>query len=158
MLVTVTGAGGKVVYSNESGGVEPSLQRMALLHPGAGQWWVDDQVLTSQSTSGVKVHVGTGCDRQLALGRSEPHGEGREHRSAVRHQRAQRAGRQPLRQSPEQRAGVRRRRARRQGRGRRPRSGQRASCSLGRVAPVQIFLVGNPAGAKIELTAVPTAV
>jgi hypothetical protein len=64
VLVQITGAHGKVSYSNETGGLEASLQRMALLRPGQGAWWVDDQVLTSQSATGVKLRVGTGSAPQ----------------------------------------------------------------------------------------------
>jgi hypothetical protein len=158
VLVNVTGAGGKVLYTNESGGVEASLQRMALLHPGDGEWWVDDQVLTSQSTSGVKVRVGTGSTVRsngsvpvLAAkaghvsqqaGISVLSGELVNHSNkaqskvpvfaaAVREGKVVAAGRAVVSELP--------------GRS-------------GAPAPFQIFLIGNPAGAKIELTAVPTAV
>jgi hypothetical protein len=60
VLVNVTGARGKVLYSNEAGGLEASLQHMGLLRGHQSAWWVDDQVLTSQHTTGVKVKVGTG--------------------------------------------------------------------------------------------------
>src|SRR6476646_8386512 len=60
VLVNVTGAAGKALYTNKTGGVEASLQRMALLRPHQSAWWVDDQVLVSQSPTGVKVRVGTG--------------------------------------------------------------------------------------------------
>jgi hypothetical protein len=62
VLVNVTGAGAgaKVLYSNEAGGLEASLQHMGLLRGHQSAWWVDDQVLTSQHTTGVKVKVGTG--------------------------------------------------------------------------------------------------
>jgi hypothetical protein len=62
VLVNVTGTGGKSLYSNETGGVEASLQRVSVLRPHQGEWWVDDQVLTSQSATGVKVRVGTGTE------------------------------------------------------------------------------------------------
>ncbi len=58
--VNVAGSAGKVLYSNEAGGLEPSLQHVALLRAHRSAWWVDDQVLSSQHTTGVKLRVGTG--------------------------------------------------------------------------------------------------
>jgi hypothetical protein len=58
LLVQVTGAKGKVVYSNATG-AEPLLQRVTLLPAHATIWWVDDEVLTSQTASAAKVTVGT---------------------------------------------------------------------------------------------------
>lgn len=58
--VSVSGKGGKVLYSNATGEQESSLQHVALLRPAQSVWWVDDQVLTSQPTTGVKVSIGTG--------------------------------------------------------------------------------------------------
>jgi len=60
LLVNVTGKGGKLLYSNKAGGVEPSLQRIALLRPHQSAWWVDDQVLTSQPALAAKLRVGSG--------------------------------------------------------------------------------------------------
>jgi hypothetical protein len=60
VLVDVTGTGGKLLYSNDASGLEASLQRLPLLRPKQGEWWVNDQVLSSQSASAVKVRVGTG--------------------------------------------------------------------------------------------------
>ncbi|HEY4997483.1 MAG TPA: hypothetical protein VII03_05760 [Solirubrobacteraceae bacterium] len=60
LLVSVTGKGGKVIYSNEAAGVEASLQRIALLRAHQSAWWVDDQVLTSQPALAAKLRVGSG--------------------------------------------------------------------------------------------------
>jgi hypothetical protein len=60
VLVNVTGAGGKVVYSNATGGAEPLLQRVTLLRAQTSTWWVDDEVLTTGTASAAKVRVGTG--------------------------------------------------------------------------------------------------
>ncbi len=157
VLVNVTGAGGKVVYTNESGGVEASLQRMALLRPGQSAWWVNDQVLSSQSTRGVEVRVGTGAT--VRSGASVPvlatktghisqqagisvlSGELVNHSStaqskvpvfaaAVRNGKVVAAGRAVVSELPGH---------------------------AGASVPFQIFLVGNPAGARIELNAVPAS-
>lgn len=60
LLVSVTGKGGAILYTNKAGGVEASLQRIALLRPHQSAWWVDDQVLTSQPARAAKVRVGSG--------------------------------------------------------------------------------------------------
>jgi hypothetical protein len=157
VLVQVTGAHGKVSYSNETGGLEASLQRMALLRPGRGEWWVDDQVLTSQAASGVRVRVGTGSTRRAdstppVLSTTAP-------------QVAEQGGVSVLSASLVNHS------AKAQGKvpvfavaihGGRVVAAGRAVVSVlpgrpGASVPFQIFLVGNPAGATIELTAVPTA-
>lgn len=60
LLVTVTGVANKVLYTNSAAGTEPSLQQMASLRAGQDSWWVDDQVLTSQTATHARVRVGTG--------------------------------------------------------------------------------------------------
>jgi len=60
LLVTVTGRGGKTLYTNGTGGIEASLQRIALLRGGQSAWWVDDQVLSSQPASAARLRAGTG--------------------------------------------------------------------------------------------------
>jgi hypothetical protein len=154
LLVEVTGKGGKVVYTNGTGGVEAALQRIALLRPHASVWWVDDQVLTAQPGTAVRVRVGTGTSAHTSsaaplttksthvgeqsglstlsgeLVNSSSHAQGKVPVFAV----ALRAGKVVA-------------------------AGRAVVGSLaghrGASAPFQIFLVGNPAGAKLELTAVP---
>jgi hypothetical protein len=157
VLVQITGAHGKVSYSNETGGLEASLQRMALLRPGQGAWWVDDQVLTSQSATGVKLRVGTGSAPRAGsalptLSTTTPHvaeqgGLSVVSANLVNHfVKAQ--GKVPVFAVAV--------------RGGRVVAAGRAVVSVlpghpGASVPFQIFLVGNPAGATIELTAVPTS-
>lgn len=157
LLVNVTGDDGKVLYTNGTGGVEAGLQRIALLGPHASAWWVDDQVLTSQPGKHVSVRVGTGTSLRsrakapVLSARTTHVGEqsglstldgvlvnhSREAQSkvpvfavAVRGGKVVAAGRAVV--------------------------GELSGRS-GASAPFQIFLVGNPSGAKIELTAVATA-
>jgi hypothetical protein len=59
LLVTVTGSGGKVVYSNATG-AEGLLSHVTLIPAHADVWWVDDEVLTPGSASAATVRVGTG--------------------------------------------------------------------------------------------------
>jgi hypothetical protein len=59
LLVKVTGAGGKVVYSNATG-AEALLSHVTWLSPHASTWWVDDEVLATGAASAAKVSVGSG--------------------------------------------------------------------------------------------------
>jgi hypothetical protein len=60
VLITVKGKGGRLLYSNQPGGTDPRLQYLPLLAGRASAWWVDDQVLLNQPSSGAAVRVGTG--------------------------------------------------------------------------------------------------
>ncbi len=156
LLVTVTGDGGKQLYSNDGGGLEPSLQRVGVLLPDRPEWWVDDQVLTSKSPTAAQVRVGTGTSTStgaipalttsgvaLSSSGASPIVKGAvvNHSSrtlngiavfavSVRAGKVVAAGRAVI----ETLAG-----------------GSTAP------APFEIFLVGNPAGGKLELTVVPAA-
>jgi hypothetical protein len=157
VLVEVTGAHGKVSYSNEAGGLEASLQRMALLRPGRGEWWVDDQVLTSQSASGVKLRVGTGSAQRASsalstLSTTAPHVTEQGGLSVVGADVVNHSAK-AQEKVPVFAVAVR---------GGRVVAAGRAVVSVlpghpGALVPFQIFLVGNAAGASIELTVVPTA-
>ncbi|HEY4451092.1 MAG TPA: hypothetical protein VGN13_05815 [Solirubrobacteraceae bacterium] len=61
ILVTVTGKHGETLYSNAAGGLEPSLQRIALLRAHQSAWWVDDQVLVTGAATSAHVEVGAGA-------------------------------------------------------------------------------------------------
>ncbi len=156
LRVSVTGAGGTALYTNDAGGLEPALQRVALLAPGRAEWWVDDQVLITKPASAAHVSVGTGTPARsgpipalstsgVELGQQDGlsviSGELVNHSSrtqndvpvfavAVRAGKVVAAGRAIVETLPG-----------------------------GSTTPArfQIFLVGNPAGASVELTAIPTA-
>jgi hypothetical protein len=156
ILVTVTGKGGKVLFSNEAGGAEASLQHIGLLVPHQSAWWVDDQVLTNQSGGSAKVRVGTGATPPAgsppALATTGVH-------------TSQQAGINVLSGTLVNRS------ARAQNKvpvfvvalrgGTVVAAGKAVVASLaahqGASAPFQIFLVGNPAGATLQLSAVPSA-
>lgn len=57
VLIAVKDAGGKTVYQNDSGGIEPSLQHLALLPAHTTEWWVDNEVL-AVAPKAVSVAVG----------------------------------------------------------------------------------------------------
>jgi hypothetical protein len=58
VLIDVRSSQGASLYRNDIQGLEPSLQQMPLLPAHASGWWVDDQVLASGTPSSVKVRVG----------------------------------------------------------------------------------------------------
>jgi hypothetical protein len=157
LLVNVTGKGGKVLYTNGTGGVEAALQRIALLRPHESEWWVDDQVLVAQTAGAVKVRVGTGTSPrssaapplltakkqsvgeqsglstlsgELVNGSSKAQAKVPVFAVALRAGKVVAAGRAVVESLPGHR---------------------------GASVPFQIFLVGNPAGATFELTAEPAA-
>jgi hypothetical protein len=47
VLIDVLDARGASVYRNDTKGIEPSIQQLALLPPRATAWWVDNEVLAS---------------------------------------------------------------------------------------------------------------
>ena len=57
VLIKVLDATGKTAYSNDTKGIEPSLQQLALLAPHASAWWVDNEVLAN-SVKSVTAAVG----------------------------------------------------------------------------------------------------
>jgi hypothetical protein len=156
LLVNVTGAGGKVLYTNGTGGVEASLQRIALLRPGTSAWWVDDQVLTTQTTTGVKVRAGTGTRphkgaKLPALATTATHLGEQSGLPVLSGKLVNHSGK-ALGKVPVFAVSVRAGKVVAAGRAVVSELPARAGSS----APFEIFLVGNPAGGKLELTAVPT--
>ncbi len=156
VLVNVTGKGGKILYTNGTAGLEASLQHLGLLKAHQSAWWVDDQVLISSSEhkttaklqvgSGSKVsgsssgsiattgvHAATQGGTSVLSGRLVNHstraqGKVLVYAVALKGGRVVAAGRSVVASLP---------------------------AHQGASAPFQAFLVGNPAGAKIELSAVP---
>jgi hypothetical protein len=62
ILIDVRDAKGKSVYRNDIPGIEPALAAVPYI-PAAGQaQWVNDQVLASAKPKSVKVKVGAGSD------------------------------------------------------------------------------------------------
>jgi hypothetical protein len=158
VLVNVTGAAGKVLYTNETGGVEASLQRMALLRPHHSAWWVDDQMLVSQRTTGVKVRVGTGKRprpgaRLPALATSGAQLGEQGGLSVLSGKLINRSATSESK-VPVFAVGLRAGKVVAAGRAIVGELPGRVGASV----PFQIFLVGDPAGAKFELSAVPAAV
>ncbi|HEX3517601.1 MAG TPA: hypothetical protein VHT29_01050 [Solirubrobacteraceae bacterium] len=153
VLVNVTGAGGKVLYSNEAGGLEASLQHMPLLRARQSTWWVDDQVLTSQHTAGVRVKVGTGSSAPVG---APPNLTTTSVRTRVQGGVSTVTGRlvngssKAQSQVPVFAVALKGSRA--------VAAGSVVVASLGPKASVsfQLFLIGNASGARLQLSAVPT--
>ncbi len=154
VLVTVRDTAGKTLYSNEAGGLEASLQRMALLRGHESAWWVDDQVLMSKPSGKIQVRVGSGTSTTAGaagkLATSAPK-IGSQSGLSVLSTTVTSGSATAQGKVPVFAVGLHGGRVVSAGRavvGALPAHGR---------APVQVFLVGNPAGAKIELNAVPTA-
>ncbi len=60
ILLQARGPDGKPVYTNATGGLQPSLQRMALVAPRGESWWVDDQVIGAPGQRSLHVELGAG--------------------------------------------------------------------------------------------------
>jgi hypothetical protein len=156
LLVSVTGRGGKVLYSNKAGGVEPSLQRIALLRPGQSAWWVDDQVLTSQAALAARLRVGSGPRTRASafpeISTSATH-SARE--AGISTLSAKLVNRSTRGQSKVPVFGVALRG------GRVVAAGRAVVGALpgrrGASVAFQMVFVGNPTGAKVELSPVPSA-
>jgi hypothetical protein len=156
ILVTVTGRDGKVLFSNEAGGSEASLQHIGLLVPHQSAWWVDDQVLSTQTGGSAKVRVGTGAKAPSgplpALSTSSVHTSNQAGISVVSgalvNGSAHAQSKVPVYVVALRGGSV-------------VAAGRAVVGSLaphvGASAPFQVFLVGNPTGATLSLSAVPGA-
>jgi hypothetical protein len=153
VLVEVTAAGGKLAYTNQIG-VEPALQHISQLRSHASAWWVDDQVLANQTTRAVRVRVGDGKSSHglPLLSATLANAAGGSKSSSlsgvlVNHSRV------AQKKVPVYVVALRG--------GKVVAAGRVLVASLagrpGASAPFHVTLIGSPAGAKIELTAVATA-
>jgi hypothetical protein len=152
VLVTVTGTHGKVLYSNDTGGLEASLQRVALLRPRQEEWWVNDQVLVAQTPTGVSVRVGSGAARSASIPEVAVSGVslGQQAGLPVLTGTIVNRSTRPQSKVPVFAVAVRGRRI--------IAAGRAVAETLPPRTPTrfQIFFVGNPAGASIKVTALPT--
>ena len=154
VLVEVSGAGAKQLYTNATGGLETSLQQMSQLTPHGQAWWVDDQVLTSQSASGVRVRVGSGRVPRTSFSPSTLTSTGlhltQQSGLSVLAGELVNHTAKALGKVPVYAVALA---------GRRVVAAGRAvvGAPSRSTSPFQIFLVGNPAGARLELSAAPAA-
>jgi hypothetical protein len=153
ILLTVVGRGARPLYSNATGGLEDSLQRVALLRAHQSAWWVDDQVLTSQPATTARVRIGAGKPAHGVLPAPtvrSVHVGSQAGIATVAGRLVNRSPR-PAGKLPVFAVALR---------GGHVVAAGRAvvgalAAGVGASAPFQIVLVGSPAGAKIELTAMP---
>jgi hypothetical protein len=155
ILVTIAGRGGKTLYSNAAGGIEPALQRIALLEAHQSAWWVDDQVLLAGAPTRTDVKVGAaGKVRVVATATPATRAVHTVSQAGIATIAATLVNRSTKPLSKVAVFGVALRG------GRVVAAGRAAVAALaGRVGastPFQIVLIGDPSGAKIELTAVPS--
>jgi hypothetical protein len=155
ILVTVAGKDGKTLYSNAAGGIEPSLQRIARLDAHGSAWWVDDQVLVAGAATRTRLKVGAGHRPRNAptpapLTR-DVHTGSQAGIATIAATLVNRSGK-ALSKVAVFGVGLRG--------GKVVAAGRAVVSALaghpGASAPFQIVLVGDPAGAKIQLTAVPS--
>ena len=67
VLIDVLDAKGRSVYRNDTTGIEPSIQQLALLPAHATEWWVDNEVLASGGPpAAVTAAVGASTRRGAA--------------------------------------------------------------------------------------------
>jgi hypothetical protein len=153
LAISVTGTGGAVLYQNNEPGLDSTLTSVPLLEPGAQTVWVDDQVEAASAPTGVSARVGqapaaTGQLPRLSVQGVHPFeepgsGEGEEgtvvNHSTVTQQKlvvyavGRRAGRVVA-----------------AGRAVLPEVPAHQSTSF------QLFFIGNPKGAKLEVSAPPS--
>ncbi len=149
VLVKVRGTAGKVLYTNETAGLEASLQHVELLPAHKSTWWVDDQVLITQHTTGVSLQVGSGSSltpsSAAQLSTTAVHTT---NRGGVSVLSGKLAARSPAQHGTAVVSAVALKG------GRVVAAGRTTVESVGASSPFQIFLVGNGAGARIELSAV----
>ena len=68
VLIDVRDAKGRSVYRNDTTGIDPSLQQLALLDAHATVWWVDNQILASGGApSSVVARIGAATGKAPAV-------------------------------------------------------------------------------------------
>jgi hypothetical protein len=145
----VRGAGGKSVYRNDLRGLQPALQHAALVPAGRSVWWVNDQLLGVTEASAVKARVGRGtavsAAAKVSLTGVELGGDGVLTGSVVN-------GADALqRDVPVFAVALRGSRVVAAGRALVPKAKPH------KPARFRLFFVGNPKGARLQLTVAPTA-
>jgi hypothetical protein len=143
--ITVRGANGASLYTNAVPGLSPTLAAIALVPAHSVQTWIDDQIQASGAPAGVSAKVGEGTPATGSVGQlsvlgahlSESEAEG----NILNHSKL-----------PQQELvvdAVARRAGRIVAAGR----AVLASAPAGTSTPFQIFFVGNPSGAQLEVSA-----
>jgi hypothetical protein len=151
--IDVRGAAGRSVFRNDQPGLEPTLAHVPLLRPGQTFTWVNDQVSSSGPAHSVRVKVGAGKSIEgarlpkLVLSGRRLQDDPVSGVAAV--------GLAANRSKVELRKVVVFAIARRGGRVVAAGRGQIARLKPGKRVHFQAFFIGNPRGARIELSAPP---
>jgi hypothetical protein len=58
ILIDVRDGKGTSVYRNDAVGLQPALQRLAVVRSGRAAWWVNDQLLGAETARSVSARVG----------------------------------------------------------------------------------------------------
>jgi hypothetical protein len=153
IAIDVRGAHGRSVFRNDAPGLEPTLAHVPLLRPGETVSWVNDQIEAADTAHSVKATVGAGGT--IAASRLP---------RIVLSSRGLRddpvsgfavVGSADNRSKVDLRKVVVFAVARRHGRVVAAGKGQIARLKAGKKVPFQAFLIGDPRGAGIELSAPP---
>lgn len=143
--ITVRDANGASVYTNAVPGLSPTLASVALIPAHAVLTWIDDQVQATGTPASVSAKVGEGTPVSGAISRLNVTGA---HLSE-----AQAEGNVVNSSSVTQQELVVDAVARRGGKIVAAGRAVIANAAAGASMPFQIFFVGNPAGAQLEVTA-----
>jgi hypothetical protein len=153
--IDVTGAGRRSIFRNDQPGLEPTLAHVPLVLPGATFAWVNDQVAADNKPRGVQARVGEGngvaASRipRVTLTRPRLHDDPVSGVAAV--------GYAANRSKVEQRKLIVFAVARRGGRVVAAGRAQIPRLKAGKRAKFTAFFIGNPRGARLELTAPPSS-
>jgi hypothetical protein len=143
--IVVRNAAGASVYTNDVAGLSPTLASIALIPAHAEQTWIDDQVQATGTPASVSVKVGEGAPTAGAVPQLSVQGihlsEAQAEGNIVNHS--------VLAQEEVVIDAVARRAGRIVAAGR----AVLASAPAGASTPFQIFFVGDPAGAQLEVDA-----
>jgi len=143
--INVRDARGASLYTNDVAGLSPTLASVALIPAHAALTWIDDQVQGTGVPVSVSAKVGEGTPSNAAVPQLSVQGthiaEGESEGTVVNHSQI---GQQEL---------VVYALARRAGKIVAAGRAVLPAASAGATTPFQIFFVGNPAGAQLEVSA-----
>lgn len=154
IIIDVKGADGASLYRNDVEGLEPSLQRYSVLRPGREAIWVNDVVTAASEPKAVDAEIGKG----KPLPEAEPRVTLQERTLREDPDGTSLTGFVNNKSDVEQKdiviyaVGYRGGKVVAAGRGQVPRVKPRAR------ARFNVFFIGNPKGARIELDVPPTVI
>jgi hypothetical protein len=153
IAITVSGSGGTVLYRNNAAGLDASLVSVPLLLPHREFSWIDDQVQSNGTPTALSARVGEAASPAGQLPRLEIQGA---HTSQEASNGAGAEGTVVNRSRVTQQALVVYAVARRGGRIVAAGRAVLPEAAAGASTPFQVFFIGNPQGATLEVIAPPT--